>query len=670
MDRLIFLLDRLKKSTDKTNASCFIPEAWNTTGFDGYTADEKRPGEIRVNPYGFAVHAIEYCIKNGGHIKAVNTEKDLAGCTIYSMFPRFFTAWKHGDSGVLSPGTFLKAICLLPMLKKLNVDIVYLLPVFQSSRRYKKGDLGSPYSIKNVYKIDRTLHDGLLGQFSDEVISAEFGAFVEACHLMGMRVMLDFAFRTVSRDSDLIAEHPDWFYWIDLKKSRTFTAPYIEGAEEHIMVSDGILDRLYNSAHTREYLSGFTFSPDVIDPARWNRLKECRAITGDNILDLVEKNFGITTVPGFSDVINDRQPPWTDATYLRYYFDNDKRVEKYIPKGQAPYIMQDGVSLNLYHGNRRNRELWDYIAGVIPYYEENYGIDGARIDMGHALPDEVNREIVERVKSKNSDFLLWSEEFNPDKAETAKENGFHFISGATWSDYKNVGAPDFLNKLVSGTLLFSALPITAALETADTPRAAHVFRDRKKLKLLIFLNSFLPNVVPFINNGIEVMEAQPMNLGLDNTEEGRFVLDRGDKMYGKLAFFDNCCLHWLNPGREWMMKQLADAAKLRAGFIDIISEKDNFIACGESLRNDDILVLCYFDAGANKGVFFLGSRNFKFRTKAKISRLLPEEFLSGGSVDIVYRNGGFCRDVQKADGFVKMDPGEVTVGCVGYRIDN
>jgi glycosidase len=36
------------------------------------------------------------------------------------------------------------------------------------------------------------------------MIETEFKAFMEACHLCGIRVMVDFVFRTVARDSDLL----------------------------------------------------------------------------------------------------------------------------------------------------------------------------------------------------------------------------------------------------------------------------------------------------------------------------------------------------------------------------------------------------------------------------------------------------------------------------------
>ena len=70
-----------------------------------------------------------------------------------------------------------------------------------------------------------------------------------------------------------------------------------------------------------------------------------------------------------------------------------------------------------------------------------------------------------------------------------------------------------------------------------------MYKNKRVLSLLTFLNYFIPNSVPFINNGMEAMEIQPMNLGLGNTEEGRFVLNKKDPMYGKLPF--RCLLHSL-----------------------------------------------------------------------------------------------------------------------------
>lgn len=667
MENLKLILKELKRMKGNENYPYFIPEEWNSIGFDRFATSENRPGEINVNPYDFHASCIEYCMSVGEkeNIKGNNSgrfDRSLNMSAIYSMFPRACTAWDHTERGKICPGSFLKCICLLPNLKKMNIDIVYLLPVFEIGSKYKKGDLGSPYSIKNVYKLDRNLHDDLLGEYSDDHISIEFKAFVEACHIMGMRVVVDYAFRTVSRDNDLVLQHPDWFYWIDLQKSNHFNAPSIDNGKTCILLNDEVMSELYTSEGIDEYLSLFTFSPDKKDHNRWIKLVEICRKTGRNILELVEEYFKITTVPGFSNVINDCQPPWTDATYLRYYFDNHNEAEKYTDIGQPPYIMQDGVCLNMYHGNEINRELWDYIIDVIPYYQTNYGIDGARIDMGHALPCELNREIVKKAKSINSNFIFWSEEFDPQKSETAKQNGFNFISGSTWASYKNVENKGFYRELVVDSLLNSTLPVTAALETPDTPRSSYVFKDKRKIKFLTLINSFLPNTIPFINNGQELMEVQPMNLGLDNTEQGRYVLERDDPEYGKLAFFDTYVFHWKSDERHWIWETLIDAAKLRTRFMDIISKKSCFIK-EPGMNCDSILVLCYYDRGTKHNMFLLGSRDFSYRKKIRICDLLPEEFKGNDRVvRLVYSKDVPCDIESCMDDEYEMLPGEVIVG--------
>lgn len=665
MENLKLILKELKKRKGNANYPYFIPEEWNAIGFDSYDVSASRPHEINVDPYEFMARCIEHCMDAGKSInpgRSLNKSKDLCRGAIYSMFPRTFTAWDHFEKGSICAGTFLKSISLLPLLKKMNINIVYLLPVFHRGRKYKKGDLGSPYSIKNIYKLDESLHDNLLGEYNEDIMSIEFKAFVEACHILGICVIVDFAFRTVSRDNDLILEHPDWFYWIDFKNSSHFNAPSIDNGKTGILLNDEVFDELYSSDGTNEYIALFTFSPDKIDPGKWAKIKNIHYTTGENILSLVEEYFGITTVPGFSNVINDCQPPWTDATYLRYYFDNHEKARKYIDDGQPPYIMQDGACLNMYHGHEENRELWNYIIDVIPFYQTRYGIDGARIDMGHALPCDLNREIVNSARSINSDFIFWSEEFNPDNSEQAKRDGFNFISGATWALYKDIENEDFYKELVVDSLLNSALPVTAALETPDTPRSAYVFKDRRKIKFLTLINSFLPNTIPFINNGQELLETQPMNLGLDNTEEGRFALNKEDPQYGKLAFFDNYALHWGNTEKAWIVKVINDVVKLRERFIDIVSRKDLFMITTR-LNDDDIFALCYYDSGAGKGVFLLGNRDFNSEKKIRLCKFFPEEFtLNSDFACIAYCKDGLSNFKLYMDDDYKMSPGEVLIG--------
>ena len=673
MENLKLVLANLKHSIRSSARPYYIPEVWNSVGYNRFSRNDDRKGEIEINPYDFMAFCIESYIIPRADVKSDalkslgtsygSSAADLSRSAIYSMFPRAFTAWDHYQDRKLYGGTFLKAICHLPYLKSLGIDIIYLLPIFEYSNRYKKGEIGSPYAIKNIYKLDPNLHDTLLGEYSADLLEVQFKAFVEACHVLGIKVMVDFVFRTVSRDNDLIIEHPEWFYWIGMEHNETFSAPMVKKARELSQLNDKILTWLYKEEGTREYLGKFTFCPRDINPEKWSQVISRQKTSGENILDIIEKEYGITTAPGFSDMINDPQPQWSDATYLRFYFDNHKKAESYVSHKQPPYIMQDGIKLNLYSGEKINKELWQYISGVIPYYQQRFGIDGARIDMGHALPNELNKEMVQKVKAYNENFILWSEEFNTEKSAAAKADGFHFISGTIWGIYKELEKPGFNKRLLLDTLMNSVIPVTAAVETPDTPRAAVYHKDRKRLEQVIMINCFIPNAVPFINNGQEVLEVQPMNLGLDNTEEGRFVLEKDDPMYGKLAFFDNYRIHWTNNEYLWMQKLLSRAFGVRKHFADLIGEKDNFIRDHQLMKNKKLLFIGYYDKKLRKGAFLIANRSFKSRARVKFNSVMSGELSKQGCSASIVKNIELNHKEKWTPGkYIVLNPGEVAIG--------
>lgn len=637
------------------------------------------PGEIRINPYEYMRFCFEKYYLNSKSLQsdslkplALQTKSSkmlLTENIVYSILPRMFTAWDHYHKGVIASGTWLKSICLLPYLRELQVDIIYLLPIFEYSNKYKKGELGSPYAIKNIYKLDLNLHDDLLGSNATQMIEIEFKAFVEACHILGIKVMVDFVFRTVSRDNDLIYQHPEWFYWIDIQNNKTFSPPTIRSKKSHISLNDKTRRSLYRSPQIKQYLSSFSYPPSQLAPVRWNKLLTENEAKSSNILDDIEETFKVTTAPGFSDVINDTQPPWTDVTYLKFYNDPDQKVLKYLDKEQTPYILQDGASLNLYHGKQANQELWEYVAGVIPFYQTQYGIDGARIDMGHALPAELNQTIVTRAKKDNPNFILWSEEFSVAKSQAAQKDGFHFISGFTWAIYKELEKPNFNKIILYDTVLKSALPITAALETPDTPRLAYAYRDKKRIEQLVVINSFLPNAVVFLNNGLEVMELQPMNLGLDNTEAGRFVLEKNDPVYGKLAFFDNYNIHWLNADRDWMSQLLKNILSLRQKYTDLITNQDSFHCLSRLSNNQSYFFMSYFVPETNQGIFILANRDFNRTASLKFSALFSQRIKKqNNAIQIEFTNdeshhSGKELQLNDSNRF-ELAPGGVIIGSI------
>ena len=78
---------------------------------------------------------------------------------IYNLFVRTTTAFDHNGNGTLDlptnaeglreTGTFLKAMAMLPYIKRLGATTVHLLPITSIGHDGNKGTLGSPYAIRN-----------------------------------------------------------------------------------------------------------------------------------------------------------------------------------------------------------------------------------------------------------------------------------------------------------------------------------------------------------------------------------------------------------------------------------------------------------------------------------------------------------------------------------------
>ncbi len=528
---LILILKKLKKF--RKNIEVPIPSYWDYENLN-FT------GEYRnKNLYDILIKLIEDILSN----KLNDKSEDRI---IYSALVRTTTAFDFDNDNKLSlenkyglreTGTFLRMILLIPLLKKMGVTILYLLPVALNSEKFKKGDAPSIYSIKNFFKLDKYLFDPMIGKYNENLLDIQFKAFIEAYHLSGIKVILDLIPRTAARDNDLIREHPDWFYWVKKEYEDSIKPPFIKELPNTPYFPE-YTKFIYNSPETKEHLKKFTFSPDKINKKLWEKTKKNK----EDILKNIEKNFNITTAPGFSDVINDSQPLWKEITFLRLYLDHPIYAKKYLEKNQPPYILFDVIKSSRAPGKKPNKKLWKLISGILPFWQKKYGIDGVRIDMAHALPSELEKMIIEKAKKIDKNFILIAEELDINNSAKAKKAGYHSIIGDLWADeprWKNGNI-----KKVFKNLKKLKIPILATSETHDTPRT--IMRDGK-IKLSYFtcaLNFIFPNSIPFINSGFEIKEIQPMNKGLDSEFSNIYALPKKDLNYGKLALFDFTSLHW------------------------------------------------------------------------------------------------------------------------------
>lgn len=113
-----------------------------------------------------------------------------ADAVLYQLNTRQFTP----------EGTFKAAQQQLPRLAAMGVDIIWLMPIHPIGVENRKGSLGSPYAVRDYRAVNP--------EFGTE---AEFRAFVDEAHRLGLKVILDWVANHSAHDNPLTLSHPEWY---------------------------------------------------------------------------------------------------------------------------------------------------------------------------------------------------------------------------------------------------------------------------------------------------------------------------------------------------------------------------------------------------------------------------------------------------------------------------
>ncbi len=97
-------------------------------------------------------------------------------------------------------GTFNAFASHLPRIKRLGIDIIWLMPVQPIGEKNRKGELGSYYSVKDYTAVNP--------EFGTE---AEFQNLVNQAHALGMKVIIDWVANHSAWDNPWTVAHPDWY---------------------------------------------------------------------------------------------------------------------------------------------------------------------------------------------------------------------------------------------------------------------------------------------------------------------------------------------------------------------------------------------------------------------------------------------------------------------------
>lgn len=534
-------------------------------------------GVIEVNPANYLCENLEWiATQTRRPIMKIDRNKPgdwIHGARIYSCMVRLASAFDHnGDgllggsldditcnrSGIRETGTFLKLTGMLPYLASLKINTIHLLPITEIGKEGRKGALGSPYAIRDPYRLEPSLADPLLAWPVEE----QFNLFIQAAHHLGISVIMEFVLRTASRDSRWIQQAPDWFYWIDEQlrdrstahdEPGTFGNPVFEpdalGKIKAAITSGSRVDLLPPPKAYRDlFYQPPTKEAVFIDPSG-----RVRARTANAILK----------VPGaFADwPPDDIQPPWGDVTYLRIYRD---------PEDHFNYMAYNTLRMydaQLATPEHENTSLWNYIRGVIPYYQQHYGIDGVFLDMGHALPTKLTKLIIEDAKKRDPHFIFIDENFS--ETERSSDKGFNLKLGNIWIFEQNHYQIGELLDIFQHQNL--ELPYLATAETHNSPRITLRTPARSWIRSLLMLNALLPNSVLFINAGFELGESLPVNTGLLFKPEELKIFPAEI-----LPLFSPASLNWLNADN--LVEDVRYALSLRKKFCDELFSPKTFKA--------------------------------------------------------------------------------------------
>jgi starch synthase (maltosyl-transferring) len=510
MDAFNLVLDELKelKRKNRKNIDYAVPALWLGNN-EGNT-------EI-VKPYDFFIERFEEIISSETVSHFPNPEKWSDDAVIYNLFVRYATAFDHNQDGEVTSepdefgfketGTFLKAIAILPYLRTLGVNSIYLLPITSIGIDGKKGNLGSPYAIRNPYKLDENLAEN----FIEADVEMQFKAFTEAAHKLGMKVVCEFIFRTASIDSDLALDNPDWFYWIkenikdrkEKNNEKQYGPPIFNKAElKKIKEKVEILD-LKNLPEPHELFKNmFAKTPQKVARVE----DKIVGVFKDPDGKIRQKNN--VRVPGaFADwPPDDNQPVWSDVTYLKLYSHPDYN-----------YIAYNTVRMyeeKLAKEENKLPALWENIENIIPHYQKEFDIDGVMIDMGHALPEELRANIISKAREEEPNFVFWEENFS--LSEESKKNGYNASLGYMPFDAHNPWKMRDIIKMFEE----KRCPLTffGTAETHNTKRAASREGESRFSKMTYAANAILP-AMTFIHNGFEFCETTPVNTGLGFKDE-------------------------------------------------------------------------------------------------------------------------------------------------------
>ncbi len=133
-------------------------------------------------------------------IFACNAEKQTIPSVHHPQWSLNKTIYELNVRQFSNSGTFKAVERRLPALQDLGVGIIWLMPIQPIGEKNRKGTLGSPYAVKDYFKVN-----------PDYGSMADLKSLVNKAHRLGMYVILDWVANHTAWDNPLLKAHSEWY---------------------------------------------------------------------------------------------------------------------------------------------------------------------------------------------------------------------------------------------------------------------------------------------------------------------------------------------------------------------------------------------------------------------------------------------------------------------------
>jgi glycosidase len=152
------------------------------------------------------------------HAQGTPTAGEHAGEMKHVAWSRSANIYEVNIRQYTEEGTFNAFAAHLPRLRKMGVDILWIMPIQPIGEKNRKGTLGSYYAVRDYTGINPEF-----GTLDD------FKRLVKQAHALGMHVIIDWVANHTAFDNPWTTEHKDWY--LHNEKGEIYPVTYTDGAE-------------------------------------------------------------------------------------------------------------------------------------------------------------------------------------------------------------------------------------------------------------------------------------------------------------------------------------------------------------------------------------------------------------------------------------------------------